>query len=171
MAKTKEQKKNDLENLREKVKKQKVSLFVDFTGLKVDDMSRLRKDLKKNDSELKVAKKTMIKLALKDAGLEVDTGNMKGEVAMVMGYKDEIAPAKMIYNFSKTNPNLKILGGIFENQLKPAEDFIALAQLPSKQELLARLVGSVSSPISGFVRTLEGNIKGLVYALSAIKKA
>jgi len=170
MAKTKEQKKKTLEDLKEKIKKQKTIIFVDFAGLKVEGMSDLRKRLKRVDGQLKVAKKTLIKLALKDSGLKTEVDELKGEIGMVFGYKDEIAPAKAIYEFSKENVNLKILGGFFENEFKSAEDFISFAQLPSKQELLARLTGSISAPVSNFVRVLEGNLKGLVCALSAIKK-
>jgi len=169
MAKTKEQKKKELESLKEKVKKQKTMIFVDFSGLKVENMSELRRALKKSDSELKVAKKTLMKIALKDAGMENDISGLKGEIALVFGYGDQIIPAKLAYEFGKENPNFKILGGFFENQFKNAEDFIILAQLPSKQELLARLTGSISSPITGFVRVLEANLKGLVCVLSGIK--
>ncbi|MCP6717928.1 MAG: 50S ribosomal protein L10 [Patescibacteria group bacterium] len=170
MVKTKKEKKKELESLKEKIKKQKTMIFVDFSGLKVENMSKLRRTLKKSDSELKVAKKTLMKLALKEAGMENDISGLKGEIALVFGYEDEIVPAKLVYEFSRGNPSLKILGGFFENQFKSAEDFIVLAQLSSRQELLARLVGSISSPIAGFVRVLEANLKGLVCVLSAIKK-
>ena len=86
----------------------------------------------------------------------------------MFGYKDEISPAKAIYQFSKENPNLKILGGFFENKFREAEDFIALAQIPSKEELLARLAGSLSAPVTNFVRALEYNLKGLIYVLSKL---
>lgn len=170
MPKTKEQKKKIIDDLKEKIARQKTIVFIDFAGVKVEGMFNLRKNLKKADSQLKVAKKTLINLALKDSGLKTDIDKLEGEVGMVFGYKDEISPAKIIYQFSKENPNLKILGGFFENKFKSAEDFVALAQLSSKEELLARLTGSISAPISNFVRVLEGNLKGLVYVLSAIKK-
>ncbi len=170
MPKTKEQKKKIIDDLKEKIARQKTIVFIDFTGVKVEDMFNLRKNLKKTNSQLKIAKKTLISLALKDSGLKAEIDKLEGELGIVFGYKDEISPAKTIYQFSKENPNLKILGGFFENKFKPAEDFIALAQLPSKEELLARLTGSISAPISNFVRVLEGNLKGLVCVLSAIKK-
>lgn len=170
MPKTKEQKKKIIDDLKEKITRQKAIVFIDFAGVKVEDMFNLRKSLKKVDSHLKVAKKTLITLALKDTGLKADIDKLEGEVGMVFGYKDEISPAKIIYQFSKKNPSLKILGGFFENKFKSAEDFIALAQLSSREELLSRLVGSISAPVSNFVRVLEGNLKGLVYMLSVIKK-
>jgi len=174
MALTKEQKQKIIEDLKEKVKGQKAMIFVDFTGLKVKDLSSLRNKLKAIDSELKVAKKTLLGLALKDyqtsAAQEVE--KLKGEVAIIFGFKDELSSAKIIYQFSQENPNLKILGGFIESQKREfinAEDIIELAQLPAQEELLARLVGSISAPISNFVNVLQGNIKGLIYILTKVK--
>ncbi len=169
MAKTKEQKKKAVKKLNEKIKEQTTMLFVDFSGLKVQEGLDLRRKLEEVDGEMKVAKKTLIQIALDKNNLEKNIEEMKGEIALVFGYKDEIAPAKVIYNFTKENENLKILGGFFENEFQDREKFIELAQLPSKEELLGRLVGSISSPVKGFVRSLQYNLKGLVFALDAIK--
>ena len=89
---------------------------------------------------------------------------------MVLGFGDEVSPAKIPYQFSLGNENLKILGGFFEDKFRSAEEIIALAKIPSKQELFAKVVGSISSPISGFVNVLQGNIRNLVYALSKINQ-
>jgi large subunit ribosomal protein L10 len=172
MAQTKQQKQKILEELKEKINKQKVVVFFDFSGLKVKDLSDLRKRLRKENSELKVAKKTLLSLAFKKLD-EVVAKNIKkltGEIALVFGYQDTISPAKTLWQFSKDFPNLKILAGFVENEFKEADEIMALAQLPSRQELLARLAWSIAGPISGFVNVLQGNIKGLMYALSAIKK-
>lgn len=170
MALTKVQKQKILEGLKEKIAKQKAIVFVDLTGLKVKDSSVLRKKIKTEGNDIKVAKKTLIKLALKSAGLDMDIKGLKGEIAMVFGLKDEITPAKTVWQFSKENPNLKILAGILENKIVTLDKVIELAQLPTKEGLLGRLVGSVAAPMSGFMNVLQGNIKGLIYALSAIKK-
>lgn len=170
MAKTKEQKRKALAGLKESIKKQKAVIFVDFSGLKVEDLLKLRKSLKKVNGQLKVAKKTLIQLAFKEAGFTLDTKKLKGEIALVFGYKDEISPSKAVYQLSEENQNLKILGGFLENEFRGAEDFIELAKLPSKEELLTRLVGSISAPVTNFVRALQYNLKGLVYVLSTIKK-
>ena len=169
MALTKVQKQKILDELKEKIAKQKVMIFADFTGLKVKDLSNLRKKIKAADGEIKVAKKTLLGLAVKGAGLEFEAKKIKGEIALVFGYKDEISLTKIIYQFAEANPNLKILGGFLENQFRTAQDFITLAQLPAKEELLAGLVRSVSAPISNFINVLQGNIKGLIYLLTKIK--
>ncbi|MCK4473665.1 50S ribosomal protein L10 [Candidatus Parcubacteria bacterium] len=169
MALTKEQKQNILEDLEEKIKKQKALIFVDFTGVKVKNLSELRKELKSNENELKVAKKTLMNIALKKLGIEIEPDKLKGEIGLTFGYKDGLSLAKTIYQFSLKNENLKILGGYFEKKFLDAEQIIELAKLPSKEELLARFVGSISSPISNFVNVLQGNIKGLIYTLKQIK--
>ena len=169
MASTKVQKQKILDELKEKIARQKVMIFADFTGLKVKDISNLRKKINATDGEIKVAKKTLLGLAAKSAGLEFETKKLKGEIASVFGYKDEISLAKIIYQFALANPNLKILGGFLENQFRTAQDFITLAQLPAKEELISGLVRSVSAPISNFINVLQGNIKGLIYLLTKIK--
>lgn len=170
MALTKIQKKKIIDDLKEKISKQKIMVFVDFTRLKVKDFSILRQLLKKAGSEIKVAKKTLMEIAFKDGNLAVETKKMPGEIALVFGYHDEISAPKTVYQFSKANPNLKILGGFYENKLRESDEILTLAQLPAREELLARLVGSIWAPVSNMVFVLNGNIKGLLYALSAIKK-
>jgi len=169
MPLTKEQKKKIVESLKEKLDRQKALIFVDFTGLKVKDLSDLRKKLKAASNELKVAKKTLLDIVLKEKGLKIETKELQGEIALVFGYEDMISPAKMVHQFSKGNPNIRILGGFIENKYADAEDIIALAELPSREVLLAKLAGSISAPISGFVNTLQYNLKGLMYLLIKIK--
>lgn len=171
---TKEQKKEIIESLKDKVARQKAMVFVDFTGLKVKDLSDLRKKLKAGDNELRVAKKTLMSLALKDYNLEISEKlkKMPKEVALVFGYQDEISPAKMLWQFSKANQNLKILGSILRGQkdafLADLET-IELAKLPSREELLAKLLGSISAPVSNFVYALKYNLKGLITILAKAK--
>ena len=139
MALTKVQKQKVVEDLKEKIEKQKSMAFFDFTGLKVKDLSALRKRMKRENSVIKVAKKTLLGLALKKAGLEISIEDLKGEIAVAFGFKDEISPAKICYQFSQENPNLKILGGFFGEKLRDAEEIIALAQIPSQEELLSKI--------------------------------
>ena len=170
MPLTKEQKKKIVEDLKEKIARQKAIIFVDFSGLRVKDLSNLRKKLKAANSELKVTKKTLLDLVFKKTGLAIEAKKIKGEIALIFGYNDGLSLAKMIYQFSEANPNLKILGGFFEKKFREAEEIITLAQLPTREELLAKLVGTIFAPVSNLVNVLQGNIKGLIYALSGIKK-
>ncbi len=170
MPKTRKQKEKTVKELKKKMKDQTTMLIVDFSGLKVDESLQLRRKLREVDGEFKVAKKTLIQIALDENDLDKNIKELEGEIGLIFGFKDKILPAKTIYNFTKESDHLKILGGFFDNQFENKEKFIELAQLPSKEELLGRLVGSVSSPLTGLVRSLEYNIKGLVFALNAIKE-
>ena len=173
MALTKVQKQKILDDLKEKIQKQKIIIFVDFTGLKVKDLFNLRKKLKTTDSQIKVAKKTLADIAFKELKGKTlqsfNVKNLRGQIAFIFGFKDEISPTKIVWLTSQENPNLKILGGFLENQFIEAEKIIELAKLSGKEELLGRLVGSVSAPISNFIYILQGNIRNLVYIISQIK--
>lgn len=169
MPLTKDQKLSIIKDLESKIEKQKGIVFMDFTGTKVKDLAQFREKLKERQAELKVAKKSLMSIAFKNKNLEVDTKKMDGEVAMVMGYEDELLSSKMVYQFSKENQKAKILGGFLEGKFYEIADVIRLAELPSKEQLLGMLVGTMSAPATNFVGVLQGNLRKLVFALSAIK--
>ena len=170
MALTKEQKTNIVEKIKEGLEKQKSMVFVSVAGLKADELFELRTKLKESGCQLMVAKKTLMGIAFKDSNMEIDKEKLEGEIALVFGYEDEVLPAKTTYEFSKKNENLKIVGGFLEDKFREVNEIVTLAQIPSRKELLAKVVGSVSAPISGFANVLQGNLRNLVYVLSEIKK-
>ncbi len=170
MAQTKEEKKKILQELVENIDKQKSMVFVAYEGLKASDMFKLRSVLKDAGCKILVIKKTLLNLALKEKKIDLNTKDLTGQIALVFGFEDEISAAKLSYKFSKENESLKILGGFFEDKVIDIENVISLAQIPSRQELLAKVVYLFSSPVSGFVNALQGNLRNLVYVLSAIKK-
>jgi large subunit ribosomal protein L10 len=171
MPLSKDQKKKIIEDVKDKISRQKAVIFTDIKGLKVKDLTVLRKELNKEGIDYKMVKKTLLKISLPKGDIaDFNPKDMKGEVVAAFGYKDEVAPARILYKFSKTNENLKIVGGIVGGKIFQKEQVIALANLPSREVLLAKLVGSIASPLSGFVNVLQGNLRGLVYVLSAIKK-
>lgn len=179
MALTKEQKKEIIDDLREKIERQKAIIFVDFTGMKVKELFDLRKKLKLENNEFKIYKKTLLRLVFKEKGVEIKRENLGKEVSAVFAFEDLLSSAKIVYEFSQNFENLKILGGLekiqeTENktqkyQFLSAEQIIELAKIPSREELLGRIVGSLSSPISGVINVLQGNIKGLIYVLAKVK--
>ena len=110
MALTRQQKQKVIEDLGEKIERQKSIVFVNFFGTKVKDISKLRKEMKEKGCELKVVKKTLLKIALKKKKIEL-TKELPGEIGLGFGYQDLIAPFKILDNFSKENTSLKIIGG------------------------------------------------------------
>ncbi|MCP6726613.1 MAG: 50S ribosomal protein L10 [Patescibacteria group bacterium] len=168
MPKTKIQKQEISKNLAEKLKTQQGIVFVDYKGLNVGDMTELRATIKENEGNLTVTKKTILSRVLKEKGIDINLKEMKGQIAVIFAFGDSIAPLQALHTFAKVHENVKILGGYLENEIQSASAMIAIAQLPSRNELLAEAVGSIAAPMSGFVRVLNGNVKGLVMALNAI---
>jgi len=165
---TRKQKKEIVKNLAKEIKLAKAVVFSDFKGLEVKDMASLRKELKENGADFKVVKKSLINIALKNAGVDLDVKKMEGQIAMSMSSEDEVVSAKVINKFSKENKNLKILGGLLGVKEIDAEEIKALAKLPGREELLAKLTGSLNSSLSGLVNVLRGNQRNLIQALKAI---
>lgn len=168
---TKDQKANLVDDLAEKVKAQKVVLFSDFHGLSVAKQQELRRVLRKENAEYKVAKKTLISRAFNAAKIPFLFESYKGELGVIIGFGDEVSPAKSLYKFARANAEtFKIIGGIVGTRELSGEEVVALARLPSKEELVAQLVGVLSSPIRGLMNVLNGNQRKLVVALAAIAK-
>lgn len=158
MALTKEQKTKQIESIKERVLKQKSVVFVDFAKVSSKDMFGLRKSLKEAGCNLKIAKKTLIRVAFGQSNISFWNkikSSVPGQLALVFGIEDEIAPARISNKFAKDHSNFKILGGIFEKRFIEKEKVLALANLPSRNELLSRLVGSLSSSIVGLVTVLD----------------
>lgn len=165
MPKTREQKENDVAQMNNALQIAKSIVLVNYGNLNVSEATQLRFVCKKEGVSYKVAKKTLLSRALKDAGLTIDESTLQGQVGIAAG--DEVAPAKVLSAFGKGRDTFKILGGFLEKNFIDASDVIALARLPSMQELRAQLVGTLQAPISGFVRTLSGTFTGLVRVLGA----
>lgn len=158
MALTKQQKTKQIDSIKEKVSKQKSVIFVDFSKVPSKDMFSLRKLLKEAGCNLKIAKKTLVRIAFGQSNISFWNkikSSIPGQLALVFGIEDEIAPARIANQFGKTNENLKILGGIFEKRFINREKVLELASIPPRNELLGRLVGSIQSPIASFVRVLN----------------
>lgn len=168
---TKNQKIELVKVLTEKIVACKSAVFVDYKGLKVKDSTELKKSLRAAGVEYVVVRKTLLDIALKNAGIEgVSIKGMEGQVAISMSNLDEVAAAKIIDTFAKTNENVKLLGGVLGQQVMNAAEVKALAKIPSKEQLLGQLVGTLNAPISGFVNVLAGNLRGLVQVLNAVKE-
>ncbi|MDD5146312.1 MAG: 50S ribosomal protein L10 [Candidatus Pacebacteria bacterium] len=174
MAKTKEQKKQIVSELSEKMKEQKSIVMVDFSGVDSKAFFKLRDDLKAQGCALKVVKKTLMKKmleGLKQQAFAQKIEEFKGQMALAFGLTDEVAPAKLCYQFGKDNKNFKIFGAMLGQEFYSNAQVADLANLPSKPQLLGQLVGVMQAPISGFCNVLSGNMRNLVYALKAIGKS
>ncbi|MBU1292167.1 50S ribosomal protein L10 [Patescibacteria group bacterium] len=167
---TKDKKKEILKDLVDRLSRQKTIVFFNYNGLKVDQFQELRTKLREEGVDCYVVKKTLIDLALEKSGLKVNKiKKIPGQIALVLGYEDEVTPARILYQFAKENEDLKIVAGVVQGDYLENEAVISLAKLPSRQELLGKLVGTISGPTYGLVNALKGNLRKLVFVLSNIK--
>jgi len=170
MAKTRVQKEQETAVLVDHLQRMKSAVLSSTSGLTVKDMTELRSTLRKAGLDYVVAKKTLVKRALEASGLaKVDISPVQASFSLTFGYEDEVAPAKILAQFGKTHEAVKFLGGILEGSYVGVEQVQQLAKLPTRDELRARVVGSIAAPISGFVNVLAGNLRGLVRVLDAIR--
>ena len=171
MAKTRVQKQEMIADLTDKFRRMKAAAFASISGFTMKDADDLRTKSRKAGVEVVVSKKTLLKIAAKDAGQEsVDPSALDGSILSAFAFEDEVSAAKVLADLSKGKKTIKILGGVLEGKTVSADEVIKLAALPSKTELLSQLVGSLNAPISGFVNVLAGNLRGLVTVLKAVQE-
>lgn len=171
MAKSRQTKEQHVQELTEWLKTAKGAVLANFQGLKVKESEELRQQCRDQNVSYSASKKTLLKKILINAGYDVDLKNFDGGIAVVLGQEDEVSPAQIVANFAKKHELVKIFGGVLEGKFIDAAKVAELAKVPGRQELYARLVGSINAPVSGLVNVLAGNLRGLVNVLNAVKNA
>ena len=150
-----DQKTDVVQALNETFSKAKFAVVADYRGLKVTELEKLRKNLRENDAQIQVAKNTLLRLAVKGTPYEGLSDSFVGTTAVAVGFTEPVGPAKALTAFAAE---------------LSAEDVLALSKLPSREELLARLLGTMAAVPTGFVRVLSAVPQKLLYALTAIKE-
>lgn len=149
------QKEEEVNALAEKIKDAKLVLLADYRGINVTDVTELRANLRKTNSDYKVIKNNITRRALAKCGVEGLDEELSGPTAVILGYEDYLEPAKAIYEFTKKNEFYKIKGGIIEGKVMTAEEIITLAKLPSREALLSMLAGALLGTITKFAVALD----------------
>ncbi|MBI2062970.1 MAG: 50S ribosomal protein L10 [Candidatus Yanofskybacteria bacterium] len=158
--KSKTQKKEELAKLKDKLAKAKIVVFSSFArdgekGLNVAEMRRLKNELRVINSEYLVEKKTLLDRALKDVKSEIDVFQYQGSLGAAIGYGDGQTVAKTIYSFARKSPALKYFGAIWNDKFLDLAQFIEFAKLPSKEVMIARLLGMMKYPLQALAITLK----------------
>lgn len=151
-----------------KMKAAKGLVFADYRGLTVEQDTQLRSALRNAGVEYKVVKNTLTRFAAKENGLDGIEAYLSGPIAMASSESDPVAPAKVLSEFAKKFNKLELKVGVVEGRVIDVNGINALAELPSREVLVARVLGGLNAPITGLVNVLNGNIRGLVVALNAI---
>lgn len=166
----KEQKAVLIDQLREELEKSQAIFVTDYMGLNVEKITQLRKSVKEAGGTYKVVKNTLLERASKDLPAHLLEDSFAGPTAVAMAFKDPVAVAKILVNFTKENEKLEIQTGVLGRQILKAADIQTLAKMPGREELLAKMLGSLNAPATNFVGVLAAMLRQLLYVLSAIEK-
>jgi large subunit ribosomal protein L10 len=159
-----------VELLREKLQSAKVAVLTDYRGLTVKQLQDLRGRLRGQDVEYRVVKNTLARRAAAEAGHQGFEDLLKGPVAIAFGYGDLSAPARLLGEFSRqTRVRVEIVGGLVEGRVMDGNQVRQTADLPSREVLLAQLLGTLQSPIAQLVGTIQAPVQQLVGLLEAYK--
>jgi large subunit ribosomal protein L10 len=168
---TREQKVEQVELLAEKLRKAKVAVLTDYRGLTVKQMQELRGRLRGGEVEYRVVKNTLARRAADAAGYAPFKDEIKGPVAIAFGYDDLGAPSKLINEFVRaTRLKLEVVGGLVEGRVFTPEQVKQLADLPSRDVLIAQLLGTLQSPVAQLVGIMQTPLQQLLGVLDAYKE-
>ncbi len=162
-----EMKKQQVKELSEKLTNANALVLADYRGLTVEQDTELRSKMRAEGIEYKVVKNNIIRHAVEGTDLEALGEFLSGPTSIAIS-NDEVAPAKILFQYAKKFKVLEIKAGAVDGKVIGLDGIEKLAKLPSKEELIAKMLGSMNSPITGFVTVLNANIKGLAVALNAI---
>ena len=170
MSKNFELKQQVVAEIKEKLENCQSLVMYDYRGLTVAEVTELRNQCRKAGVDYVVYKNTLVSLALKEMGVEGAESLLKGPTAFAFGMSDAVAPAKVLTEFVKKVKKTEIKGGLLEKQVLDVAGVQALADLPPKEVLIAKMMGSLNAPITNFVGVLSATLRSLVYAIDAVRK-
>ena len=166
----KEQKAEQVDLLTEKLKKAKVALLTDYRGLTVPQLQDLRGRLRTGDVEYRVVKNTLARRAAEAAGVPGLQLELEGPVAIAFGYDDLSVPSKLINDWLRaTRLKLDVKGGLVEGRVFTPDQVKQLADLPSRESLIAQLMGTLQSPVGQLVGIMQTPLQQLLGVLEAYK--
>jgi large subunit ribosomal protein L10 len=164
-----EEKVQIVSEIKERLSNSSSAILVDYKGLTVEEVNQLRKKFREAGVIYKVYKNTLIEIAARELGLEGLIPHLEGPTAIAFGVKDPVAPAKILLDTMKELNKMEFKVGVVDGKIIDVDGIKALAKLPSREELIAKMLGSLNAPIANLVGVLSGPIRALVYALNAIK--
>lgn len=154
----------------EQLKRAKSVFLTDFTGLNVEEINQLRRSCREASVEYRVVKNTLVKRSFESAGCEELGAYLDGPTALAFGLEDPVAPAKVISEFAKKIDKPKIKACLFEGVLVGTDKIEEIANLPGREELLAKLVGTLNAPLYNLAGALGGVLRNFVYVIDAVRR-
>lgn len=171
MALTRQQKETQVADLTEKMKNASSVIFTQYLGLTVTAITKLRSSLKKEKAEMKVAKKTLVRLAAKNANIaEISEEQLPADVACIFSFDEPTTGASIAHKFAKDHAQIKLLGGIFSGKILTKNEAMEFATIPSKIQLIGMFMSMCNTPLTQFASACGGPLTGFARALSEISK-
>ena len=167
---TKAFKSDKIAQIKEKVEKAQVAIVTEYQGMSVEEITNLRRALQAEEGDYMVTKNTLAKLAIKGTNFELLADALTGPIAIAFGYGDQVAHAKALSKFIKDSKKGEIKGAVLDGKWLSAAEAKALANLPSKEEIYAKMLGSINSPATGIVGAVNAVMSGLVRAMDQVAK-
>jgi large subunit ribosomal protein L10 len=149
-----------------------LAVMTDYRGLTVREVEELRAKLRDEGMTYKVTKNTLLRLAIKNspAMAKIDAEAFTGPMALAFSFEDEVAPARVIFQYAKEHEALEIVGALTgDGHLLSAAEVKALATLPSREQLLGQVVGTIAAPLTGLVGVMAGNVRSIINVLNALQ--
>lgn len=165
-----ESKQQVVEEISDKFQRAASAVLTDYRGLNVSEATILRKELREAGVEYKVLKNTLTKLAAEKVGYQELMKDLVGPTAIAFSYDDPVAPAKILTKFAKEHKKLELKSGVVEGKIIDFAGITALAELPSREVLLAQVLAGFQGPIAGFVNVMQGNLRNFACVINAIKE-
>jgi len=159
-----------VEALKAVIAAQRGAVVAEYRGMTVSEMTALRRKLREVDAEFRVVKNTLIRRAAEGTPFGALSGNFKGPTAVAFAHGDPVALAKAMKEYAAGSPKVTLRAGYLDGKALTQAEVQALADVPSRQVLLSRLVGGLSSPVSRLAQALSGPQRKLVYVLESIRK-
>lgn len=158
------------EAIRDRLARSGAVIFTDFRGLNVGEIAALREKLRAAGVEYKVVKNTLLGRAAESLGIGGLDPYLEGPTAAAFAGDDPVAPAKILQDYIRTARKLEVKGGLIEGRVVSAAEIKQLADLPSKPDLLAKALGSITAPLYGLMSVMTGLQRNFVYALDQIRQ-
>ncbi len=155
MSKAIERKKEVVEEIKDKFNRATATVIVDYRGLDVEESTELRKQFREAGVDYKVYRNTLVRRAAQETGNEALIEDLNGPNAIAFGFDDPIAPAKIAKNFAKNHEKLELKVGVLEGEMYRGAQLEKIASIPSREELIAKLLGSLKAPVSNFAYVLK----------------
>ena len=160
----------EVEAIAQRIQSAQSMVLADFTGLSVLQMTEFRRTCRAKEVECRVVKNRLARIAAENADMAIMKDHFNGPTAIMFGPESQVDPAKIVVDFAKENEAMEIKGGFIDGEYLDASQIVALSKVPSKDELIAKMMGSINAPVTGVVLTVNAVTSGLVRAIDAVAK-